>query len=1155
MNLRMLATLLLLGGILLSLPTAAQTSRGTVSGTVADPNGAVVPGATVNLTSDATGLVRTTTTNDEGIYRFDAVELGTYTVGFTANGFGEVAKTNVVVNANQTSAVDAQVQPGGQQITVDVVAEAGAALQTEAPVRGGNISERQVTELPIAGRNPALLALTLPGVSSNRFGFGIGTFSVNGARGRSNNFLLDGIENNDISVAGQGFQPTNPDAVQEVSVQTSNFDAEFGRAGGAVINTITKSGTNEFHGTLSAFLDSTRDDAVTSSLGRDPRITERGRLDPGTQQLYAGTVGGPVHLPRFGEGGKSFYDGRSRTFFFASFQEQRQVSTNTVQLTVPSAAGRARLQQLFAPGASPNLDTYLAVTQGVVANSSFQNIALSERPGCPAPCNIEVGTFLRPFANTFRDRQIVARVDHQIGANDQFTGRYVSGDNVAPRGGGGGFEGFDAATNNRTRNLLLQEVHVFSPTLTNDLRLGYSRIEFDFPVTGPDPRAQTLPLINITTLTSLGVASTLPQGRVANNYIVQDTMSYVRGTHTFRGGLELLTQRSKQSAPFRGRGELNFGTSSPAGGPVFSGFANFIDNFGGSGAAQRDFGSPVYYPEQLRQAYFFQDRWQASDALTLTLGLRYENFGQPVNSVGTAAFTGLFNVDPVTRLGPYALPNDAAKDNNNFAPTVGLAYTPTFSEGLLGHLFGARRTVLRAGYQVTYDSFFNNIASNAAASSPNLVATSVSSVPSAALPRGLPNLTASFPTVARPLSPLDGQTLVIGDLVNPYFQRLSVGVQRELPFNLVVDVSYVGTKGTKLYINEDLNPNVPASLRNPSTPPAGYPVCTPGANLTAAQATAQFPAGTLCPLSGRFDNLQGPRLTRTNGGSSIFHSGQLNVSRRFAQGLIFTGAYTWSKFIDNGSEVFSVAATGLPQQAARPPILGFSERLERGLSFFDRTHRAVFTYVYQLPFFTEQRNFVGRALGGWEISGVTTFESGVPVTVTNGQDADGIGGNLDRPDYNPGGGRGTRAIPAVATTAANVCGASSGTIFYTTAPNAGGQCISPADAEYIGILANSGRTGSLGRNTLRTPGTNLFDVNFTKRTDLTENVRIEFRAEFFNIFNHPNFLQGSISPFTPAGGSLPVNVFTSPDGQFLNPDATNTDGGGRTIRYQLKLVF
>ena len=196
-----------------------------------DPNGAVIAGANVTLTSGATKLSRTTTTNTEGLYRFEAVDPGTYSVKVNATGFGEIVSTGIEVRANQTSDVPAQMAPAGQIETVNVAADAGQLLQVEAPVRGGNIDKIRITELPVAGRNPVSLALTLPGVSTNRFGFGVGTFSVNGSRGRSNNFLIDGTENNDISVAGQAFQITNPDAVQEVSVQTSNYDAEFGRAG------------------------------------------------------------------------------------------------------------------------------------------------------------------------------------------------------------------------------------------------------------------------------------------------------------------------------------------------------------------------------------------------------------------------------------------------------------------------------------------------------------------------------------------------------------------------------------------------------------------------------------------------------------------------------------------------------------------------------------------------------------------------------------------------------------------------------------------------------------------------------------------------------------------------------------------------------------
>jgi hypothetical protein len=1125
--------------------TFAQTSRGTVSGIVTDPNGAVVSGATVTLTNTQTNVARTATSNEDGAYRFDAVELGTYSVKVASSGFGELSKTNIEVRANQISTVDTQLQPGGQNIVIDVTAEAGAILQTEAPVRGGNIEAARITELPFAGRNPVSLALTLPGVSSNRFGFGVGTFSVNGSRGRSNNFLIDGTENNDISVAGQAFQITNPDAVQEVSVQTSNFDAEFGRAGGAVVNTITKSGTNGFHGTLSYLLDSTHDDAVTNIQAQDPAVQQRGHPQPGTEQWFSGTLGGPIK--------------RDRTFFFGAYQEQRQVSTSTFSRIVPSAAGFATLRSLFPAGSNANVDNYLTIIGDVRGTSQFSNIALGAAPGSAAtsstscspvaagnrPC-VEFGTGFFSVPRKYLDRQMQIRIDHKINDKDQLSGRYLY-DNAFDPLASVNFPGFETTQKNRYQNALISETHVFSSNMTNELRVAYNRIKLGFPADPSNPLGTTLPRFDVSQFTNFGIQTNLPQGRVANNYVVQDTMTYLRGNHTFRFGLDILKQRSRQLAPIVERGLLTFRSSTG-----YTALGNFVDNFGGSGGGtQRDFGSPKYYPFLTRQAYFFQDRWRVNSDLTLTMGLRYENFGQPINTLGTSAFTGLFNVDPVTRLGPYAQPNQVTHDNNNFGPTVGLAYSPSYEKGLLGRLLGERRTVLRMGYQIGYDSFFNNIASNAATSSPNVVATNVSSIVSTSAPRGLTALSTRLPATARPLTPLDGQTLVDKNLVNPYYQKWSVGIQRALPWNIVVDASYVGTKGTKLFVNEDLNPSVPASMR--SAIPAGYPNCTPNALVTAAQATAQFPAGVTCPLSGRLDNLQGSRLIRTNSGSSIYHSGQLLVQRRFVNGMALTGSYTFSKLIDNASEVFSVAETNQPQQASFPSILG-GQHFERAVSFFDRPHRASITYVYGIPYFTDQRGFVGHVLGGWELSGVTTFESGVPLTVTNGADADGIGGNLDRPNFNPLGQSGVRAVPAIATATSNPCGVNvSANPLYYTNPDAGGACIDPATAQYIGILAGSGTRGNLGRNTLRSRGTNNWNLNILKRVNVTENTRLEFRTEFYNIFNHPQYGTGSVSPFSGTPGGISASVISSTAGRFLRPEFD--EGGGRVIRYQLKFLF
>ncbi len=1117
----------------LALVVQAQTSRGTVSGIVADTTGAVIRGATVTLTNTETTLSRTAVTNDAGFYRFDAVDLGSYSLNISASGFGPLTKTNVLVNANQTSGVDAQLEPGTQQITVDVVSEAGAALQAEAPVRGGNISGKQITELPVAGRNPVAFALTLPGVSSNRGGFGVSTFSVNGARGRSNNFLIDGTENNDISVAGQGFQITNPDAVQEVSVQTSNYDSEFGRAGGAVVNVITKSGSNEFHGTLSYLLDSRVDDAITSRESRDPAIAANG-LPFGIQNIFSGTFGGPLFFPRFGEGGRSYYNGRNRTFFFAAYQEDRQRSSSQVQLTTLTAAGRGRLRALFPAGTRANADLLLNATQNAVAVASPINLALGTVGGVDRG-NIEFGTFFRSFPLLFTDKQFQIRGDSRLTESDQFTVRFLSDRQNSPAGGDAGFQGFDTDFSARYYNFLLANTHIFSPTVTNETRIAYNRIQFGFPLSDPGGPSGILPNITVSSIQDLGVPTNLPQGRTANNYVIQDTATYVRGNHTFRGGVDFLRQIATQSAPFNGRGSLAFRASQG-----FTAFANFIDDFGGSGNVSRDFGSPRYFPSLYRTAVFFQDRWKATAALTLTLGLRYEYFGTPFNTLRTPAFTGLFNVDPLTRTGPFSQPNQVEADRNNFAPTFGIAYSPSFTEGMRGRLFGERKTVLRAGYQIGYDSFFNNIASNAASSSPNTIVTTTTSTVSAANPRGLPNLSGSFPATAAPLNPLSGQTLIAPNLVNPYYQRFSAGIQRELPYNLIVDASYVGSKGTKLFINEDANPLV-----------------RPEQRIT--------PAGFTGPTQGRLDNVQGGRTVRTNGGSSSYHSGQLEVRRRFADNFTLTGAYTYSKLIDNASEVFAQGGASSSTSFPQTPFVFGGDRLDRAVSLFDRTHRASFTYVYEIPFFREQRGFVGRTLGGFQFSGVTTFESGVPFTVLNGLDADGIGGSaIDRPNFNPNGQRGVRAQPVV-DTRATVGGAPNpnfGAITGYTNPDAGNAPIDPNTAQFIvnpafiaGAPLSVPRVGTLGRNTELSPGTSNFNFNILKRTRISESTSIEFRTEFYNIFNHPQYTQGSVSPFSPLGGTVGSNAGVTVAGRFLNANTPSSDGGGRTVRYQLKLIF
>jgi hypothetical protein len=1099
------ASALLLCGTL-----SAQTSRGAVTGLVTDSQNAAVPNAAVELTGLATNTTRTTQTNGAGLYRFDAVDPGAYKLTVKSTGFRTFAATPLAVGAAQSITQDAILEVGDVQQVIEV-SESSVQLQTEAPVRGGNLDLKNILELPYANRNAVNLGLTLPGVTSTKFATPSNTFIVNGARGRSNNFMIDGTDNNDISVAGQALEVVNPGSVQEVSVQTSNYDAEFGRAAGAVVNVITRSGTNSLHGTAGFVLDSTRDDAISSSLSQDPAIKARGHNFAGTEQQFDGTLGGPVI--------------RNRTFFHLSYLEKRQFSSSTTEMVTPTTAGRATLQRLFPKGTNANADILQELTAGY--DGVFRTFPVQLGNSRP---DVEFGRLIIPYAQALRLRQYGPKIDHQFSNRDTLAGRFIVDDQLQPQGGENlTFPSYFTSFTSKTTSISLNHTHVFSPTMTNELRPGFTRFNVDYPIDPANPLGKTLPQISIaginTAATSVyGVRSTFPQGRVFNNYVMQDTMSIVRNTHTFRLGFELMDQRARQAAPFNDRGQLNYGASAPAGGQSFSGLANFLDDFGGAGTATKTFGSAKYYPSLFRQSYFFQDRWRVSQALTLTMGVRYEYFGVPMNVILNPVYTGLFNVDPVTLDSPLYHRNRVDADKNNWSPTLGLAYSPAFDSGVLGSLFGHRKSVFRMGYGMGYDSFYNNITSNMVAGAPNAVSDTTTSQATTDTPRGLARLSSLLPAVPPQLNPFLSQTSVYKDLRNPYYQRWSAGIQRELAYGLLLDMAYVGTKGTRLYASEDGNPLVTAELRG--AVPAN--VATTRREL-------------------RLDQLQGSRLVRTNGGSSSYHSGQFELKRRFDHGFSLTTAYTFSKVIDNGSEIFSYGNTSSLQNASVPSFYG-GLQLDRGIGFFDRTHRLVFTYVYELPFMKLQKGVAGHVLGGWQIAGLTTYESGVPYSVLNGQDADGLGGSAyDRPNFNPSGQAGVRAVPS----------RTSPTGYIN--PDNNNAPIDPSQARYIGIAANDGtrRTppGNLGRNTERGPGLKNWDVNIIKNIKLTERFNLAFRAEFFNIWNTPQYGKVSVSPFSPQQNAqtIAATVFNSAPGQFLNETAQ--DGGGRVIRWQLRLHF
>ncbi len=778
----------------LTAPLVAQVnSRGTITGTISDPTGAVVPNATVTITNVGTAVSRHTTTNSAGLYRFEAVDLGQYTVGVEATGFASMRKSGIQVQAASVLEIPFMLKVGQTSEVVNVEASAAqVGLQTSEQVRGAHIAVHAIESLPIIGLDTLTLVQTVPGVvvspNGNINQNGTLVYTVNGQRPRGNNFLIDGVENNDISVTGPAYTITNPDAVEEVSVQTSNFTAEFGRAGGGVFNQITRSGSNAYHGTATYIY--TGD--VFKALNYEQRIAGLTRPPRDVHNTPSFSFGGPFSIP-------GLYNGHNKTFFFGAGQWDREFGKATSNVRVPTDAGFAVLQPL---AACPNVALYLKVLGSLRGTSSFSNVSIAV-PSAAGTCTnstragqvVQTGLFSRTDANLNLDNNHQIRVDHVASDKQSMSFRWLYDSNISSPGFNN-LPGFDNGFTGKTLGGTFSDTYVISPTMTNEFRFNYGRIGFNFPFIPPDDFHANLPAYGITGITGFGGATNIPQFRFANNWQYADTVTIVRGTHSFKAGADFLRQLARQHPPFNERGSLTYGSSTGA-----TNLANFIDDFGGSGTLNKLFGNSIYHPNLFRQSYFFQDSWKATRDLTLNLGMRYENYGTPVNTFKIAAFT---DYDPVN----FATAHKVQPDNNNFAPTVGFAWNPG------SKLLGDHKMVIRGGFQTSYDTYFNNLLSNIAGSTPNALGGNVVSSNTAPNPRGTPTFTTLFNAFSPTNPPLTKATaqnsLFSKNMVNPYTDRWSLGIQRELPANFFMDISYVGSISRKQFRTIDMNPVVNA---------------------------------------------------------------------------------------------------------------------------------------------------------------------------------------------------------------------------------------------------------------------------------------------------------------------------------------------------------
>jgi len=1018
---------------------------------------------------------------------------------------------DVQVKGSLTVTANGTLEVSSVKNSILVEASAAQELQTESGSLGAEISNKEIENLPFTTLNPIELVLTQPGVQDNTNQFGLSNgvmFSVNGTRPRANNFLIDGQDNNDNSISGQAFQTDNPQAVQEVVILTNAYSAEYGRGGGSVTNEISKTGTNDFHGEA---WELNRNNSF-AAVPAENAVVGVTKIPRDNENTFGFDIGGPIK--------------HNKLFVFGTAEWDRDFSgAQGGLLNIPTASGIATLKSLLP---NPNVQLLLSSLGGLVASSTGPNVF--SVPLGPDPVtgvdrgSVQENTFERSgISSAGLTREWRVRVDWNATNSDNLYASYRRSDSSLTPDfftNNTSLPPFDTQQGGPAQAFTASWNHTFSSKALNELRFSYSNINFSF---APEPTSASGPLANTpgisfngaSGLPTLGIVTGEPQGRGHKSYQFQEALSYTAGRHTFKFGGDIDYLQVDDLTPFNSRGTIAFFNGNPdptTNTPGYSDLANFIDNFTGAGGSVAiNFGNPEVQPFVGVYATYAQDTWHLRPNLTLNLGLRYEYWGTVGNILQFPAInTAEFGLGV-----PGATLQDIASARQQgyktaFGPRVGVAYTPHFWT----RIFGQDKTVIRAGYGTFFDGIFTNIIDNNAASSPN--ATGASFVTSSTAPgRGLANATGILAAAAPVPNPLTAISSMANNIMNPKTLQWNFDIQRELPGGLIFTAAYVGTRGEHLFVNSELNP---------------------GINQFDAQ-------GNLIRMNPNFGDI----IVRDNGGDSIYHSGQFSVDRKFSHGLLLRAAYTYSKLIDDGSEVFTTSGNStFPEIITR-------QSSDRSLSAYDRRNRFVGTYVWELPYVHSTENAAMGVLSyvtrGWSWSGTFTAQTGNPETISDGFDINGDGrsGN-DRPDL---------GNPAAPFKSVGIDGtefgftATPGTIFPLQAClNGLPTCVAQPASTFHFIIPAPGLNGNVGRNTYIGPGQWFYNTGVARTFKLHERHQLQFRAEFFNAFNHPNFFTDIPGIIAPNGFN---QIFTLSGPNF--GDFPLTIAGARQIKFWLKYSF
>jgi hypothetical protein len=1117
---------------LCALPASAQIDRGTIVGRVMDASGAVVPKAMVTVTNKATGVVVTTPTNDSGEYQVLALNPGAYSVKVGAPGFESVLRDNIVLHVQDRLSIDATLKVGS--VNQEIVVTAGEPLlQTQSADVGNVVDTRLVNDLPLNGRRYADLALLEPGVQKFYAANNPAPdrFSVNGNLETQNNFLLNGIDNNSFSENLQEFsvqvvQPP-PDAIQEFRVQTRTYSSEFGNSAGAVINATIKSGTNGYHGNLFEYLRNSVFDANSWINNRNNK--PKGRF---AQNQFGGTFGGPII--------------KDKTFFFGDFQRFSSRRSTTIQSTVPTPLMK---QGNFTEFGKTLGDSPVAGQAGCVVGNVIQakstsgqtcidpvgaklaalfpdpNVAsLVALQGTPGSWN---GSPNYIFSATVPDDvySLDGRVDHTINQNNQLYGSYsyyhVSRQDPPWTGntavGNGNF-----ATQYRTHTQLLSLgwTRNLSNTMISDARFGFSRdfahsdpigvalgtsLAPDFGLTGipSTPNTAGIPPIEINGLQRLGTSPWRPQYQVSQAWNLVENLSWLKGTHSFKFGYQYL-KRTDNFLDIRApQGELQINGVYTASGAF--GLPDFL--LGDVDATH--FTTPLvvhYY--QPGHSFYAMDTWRATPKLNVTYGVRYELFAPILSRENnTSNFTpanGGGIVTAASNASGWASRALIQPDKNDFAPRLGLAYQLS------------KKVVVRSGYGVFYQHF-NRIGSE------SLIQLNPPFLQDVQLNQGVGSSTPIYQLKnGFPLSTFTGTALDLTKIQlraqdpnqrSGYVEQASFGPEFQLFEDTVLSATYVGNWGRKMNRLRNANQGL---ITGTDT---GCPIVQfPFANLnTISTVDTRKPAGG-CSVTGQHAFLE----LATNDGNTDYNGLEMSLRRRMSKGFSYALNYTWSHGLANFGD--NLTAGPLPQNA-------YDYSAEMSNSILDIRHRFVGNFTVDLPFgkgrqFLNSGGITDHVLGGWQFNGIVSLQTGSPFSVT-------------APDTSF---TGSNHSAYANCTGDPFSGASNSPDQYTN----GGFFINPAAF----AIPGSGTFGSCAPRKFHGPGIQDTDLSLFKQFKMTERVQMQFRAEFFNAFNHPNFQNPNANIAFPGSFGKVTNT--------LSPILGTGSGGPgdpREIQLALKLYF